>query len=949
MQHNNAHGLPQSSPKWVQGFTNKSVGFVNSRTICYPCGNYIIFINIITRDRSFLKCHTGGIGAFAVNPNQHVVAFSDRQLNPVIYIYNFQGLKKVAKLTGQASLDYSLLAFSHAGPYLASYSSLPDFSLSIWDWHKKVVLCSQSQPGVEVTAMSFNPMSWHQLCLHSGTSVTIWTIERNNEEHILKSKPVKLPTEDGSIVDEQNSFFSRPSVSDPYFGPVLPNSAIAGLVGDEAETFRPKDDIQPCVHPTVHCWTPASELYMGCEEGYFLKIGADTFKAVLVNPKSSTDTKAKRRATFRSLSQASVKGQAPAKRGAQNVVLLAMALHKDGLYAAGNSVAESGEVHIWQLDDGAFVSKMCLHVLVTAMACSLSSHCVAVGTGKGHVYFIDVTEVETPRVIHRVLLSEIPVQFIHYEQSGQFLITSNINGQIFVLNAFPSKLFEILGCVEMSSEIIDLTSLYDIEKDTTEVIVLLCPPEIKRARVEIFNLHANIISENEKCITERGMLKENKIRRRAYELDFSLYSLVKRKDGTVLGYTSQAPFICKYHLSAKITWKDQPISLSEKKTPSKQFGHAFLYLSPHGKWLASVAESGIVFIHDASSMDVLAREYCHSYHGRGIKSFAFSLDSQYMLACGSQDGALVCLKWKKLGERKTKDAVDFGSYLLTMFNSYIFRENLALRNMTEWTAASKPQLYESASSQIRLHKTSGIELTEEDEYFLLTQAKPDEIAWIDQKAQKAIKDESSKFAEKRKEVKLGIKELRKKVCVIDLLEYFQKLCRGIALQFIQNIFCEIVVSPLLASPKQSMIVTETICILDRRSDYHVSEQEIQVRKDIEMENLANRYIREIIKHECWDAMSVKGRSVKTFHSPCEVQNYPMRERTPEEQQMLDRVLYLKKIEAIDLKVETLYSSFPPNVSSSTCVLYMIMILDVSHNEIGRLNKVRITKIIYNIK
>ena len=36
----------------------------------------------------------------------------------------------------------------------------------------------------------------------------------------------------------------------------------------------------------------------------------------------------------------------------------------------------------------------------------------------------------------------------------------------------------------------------------------------------------------------------------------------------------------------------------------------------------------------------------------------------------------------------------------------------------------------------------------------------------------------------------------------------------------------------------------------------------QVRKDIEMENLANSYLHEIIKQECWDAMSVKGRSVK---------------------------------------------------------------------------------------
>uniref|UniRef100_A0A670XYP4 Cilia- and flagella-associated protein 43 n=1 Tax=Pseudonaja textilis TaxID=8673 RepID=A0A670XYP4_PSETE len=395
---------------------------------------------------------------FALNASQNIVAFSDRQLNPRIYVYNFPGLKKIAKLKGQASLDYSLLAFSHTGPYLASYSSLPEFCLSIWDWQNKLVLCSKSQPEIEITAMSFNPMNWHQLCLFNGASVTLWTIERNNQEHILISKPVKLPAEDGSLTDEENSFFCHPSVSDPYFGPVLPNSAIAGLVGDEAETFKPKDDIQPCVHPTVHCWTPDSELYLGCEEGYFLKIGADTYRAGLLTQKLSPDE-------------------------SQNVVLLSMALHKDGLYAAGTD----GFVRLYKIKSTSFQAEDCFEIeepittlffspdyiyllvetekgslyifnpnsnedvialldasmsqflaadfivpgnthcvdphekihyhlfisKVTAMACSLSSHSAAVGTPTGRVFFVDLTNVETPRVIHRILLSEnMTVKFL---------------------------------------------------------------------------------------------------------------------------------------------------------------------------------------------------------------------------------------------------------------------------------------------------------------------------------------------------------------------------------------------------------------------------------------------------------------------------------------------------------------------------------------------------------
>ncbi|KAL8187387.1 UNVERIFIED_CONTAM: hypothetical protein K2H54_047783 [Gekko kuhli] len=866
----------------------------------------------------------------------------------------------------QASLDYSLLAFSHSGSYLASYSSVPEFSLTIWDWRKKILLCSQAQPGVDVTAMSFNPMSWHQLCLHSGTSVTLWNIERSDNEHLLKSKPVTLPAQDGSTMHEQNTFFFCPNTQDPYFGPVLPISAVAGLAGDEAETFKPKDDTQPTVHPTVHCWTPTSDLYMGSEEGYFLKIGADTFKAVAVHQKLSPDAKAKRRTTFRSMSHSAGKAEDGGRNEAQNVALFAMALHKDGLYAAGNvramkdlslaipdqnpgidqkqdgvvrcyqvkgtqfqtedclemderitnlifspdytyllvetekgslyvfnpndnedviqlldasegqflgvdfivpgskhcvSVAESGEMHIWQTEDGACISKMSLHALATAMACSLSSHCVAVGTKGGHIFFIDVTDVKLPRVIHRVLLTEQPVEFLQQHRS------------------VGESMGECQAMV-LSHEIIDLTSLYDIEKEASEVIALLCPPDIKRARIEVFSLPSKIVLDNEECISERGLLKDHVIRRRFYDLEFPLCSVVKRKDTTVYGYASQAPFICKYHFASKISWKDSPVIKSEKRIPSKQFGQASLHLSPHGKWLASVAESGVLIIHDAATLDILAREHCHSYHEHGIRTLTFSLDGQFILVSGL-DGAIVLLKWKRISERKLKDAVDFGNYLLSNLNDYIFQENTFLRNMPEWARILGPKLDSAlfqSDSQVKFKKGSTVEIEEEEEYFLLTQEKSSEATWLAQKAEKAIKEETDKFTDKRKGVKHGIKKLRKKI---------------------QEMMFENAKAPTIEKLDQQEF---NVDIEEQERQLIESEKEVaRVRKDIEMENLTNAYLREIIKEDCWNAMSVKGRSVRSFHLPCEIQNYPMKERGPDEVAFLERILRMKKIEKTDMK------------------------------------------------
>lgn len=48
-------------------------------------------------------------------------------------------------------------------------------------------------------------------------------------------------------------------------------------------SLKPKDDLYPLLHPTMHCWTPTSDLYIGCEEGHLLMINGDTLKVTVLN------------------------------------------------------------------------------------------------------------------------------------------------------------------------------------------------------------------------------------------------------------------------------------------------------------------------------------------------------------------------------------------------------------------------------------------------------------------------------------------------------------------------------------------------------------------------------------------------------------------------------------------------------------------------------------------
>ncbi|XP_009948640.1 PREDICTED: WD repeat-containing protein 96, partial [Leptosomus discolor] len=897
---------------WVQGFSNKNFGFINNQTACYPCGNYILFLDIETKKTTVLQCETGQVGAFAANGNSQVLAFSDRKLNPIIYIYTFPELNKLTELKGNAQLDYTLLAFSFTGPYLASYSSIPEFVLSVWNWQENRLLCSESQPGVTATSLSFNPMNWQQLCFVNESSITIWHIEKNNDEHHLKRNPVKLPDEQGSVSPQEDLFFPVTRSEDPYHGPDLPVSAVAGLVGDEVETFMPRNYIKPSVHPTAHCWTATSEIYMGCKEGYVLAIDAETCSVSVLQQKPPPEYMCKVSDMVSCVCREEQKRKGGKPKDLQNPVLFAMAFCNEGLYAAGSegillfyhikglqyelkictdilqpisslifspdytvlllvtdqgtvytykpvhsgeavklldtcsscflaadfltpgnkycvSVTISGEVQVWFLEDGTCLSKLNLDIEATAVACCPSSNSVAVGTKGGQIYFLDVTKVEAPRVVHRIFLSKFPVMSLHYDQSGQFLIARATEGHIFILDARPSKLFQVLGYVVLADEVLDLSVVSDFKNDLVEVVVLLHVAEVQRARLEIFCLSSALTTDNDKYVNEQGMLNASAIKKGQYDLDYPLSSAVRLKDNIVYGYCTCAPFICKYHLSEENMLESPSVFLSEKRTPSNQFGSGFLCLSPNSRWLASAAKDGVLFIYHTFTMDILAQKHCQSYQGGGIRSVVFSLDGKFILVNGETDGALVCLKWK----------------------------------------------YEVPL------KSSSVEVTEEDgNVTSLYSASTNDMTWIGQKIKKVIREETQRFANQKKELQMGIKKLRKTI---------QKMIREN--EQVPDI-------EKLEQQEFNLDVEE-----QERAQAEAEQEVARVRKEIEMENLANRYLQDVIKRECWDAMCVKGRAVKCFHMACEVKNYPLKERSEEELETLEKVLQLKKIETAGLEVQ----------------------------------------------
>ncbi|XP_045294768.1 cilia- and flagella-associated protein 43 isoform X1 [Leopardus geoffroyi] len=924
---------PSLSVRWVQGFPKQNVHFVNDSTICYPCGNFVIFINIETKKKTVLQCMNGVVGVVATNVPYEVVAFSDRRLKPLIYIYNFPGLTRRTKLKGSVLLDYTLLSFSYCGTYLASYSSLPEFELALWKWESSVILCKKSQPGVDVSCMTFNPMNWRQLCLSSPSALTVWTVEKSNQEHYLKARSVKLPMEDGSFYNETDVIFPTSLPKDLIYGPVLPLSAIAGLVGEEAETFRPKDDLYPLLHPTMHCWTPTNDLYIGCEEGHLLMVNAETLKVTILNKIEDT-TSREGCHLINPVTMAYQKGgvlisgidgfvysfiikdlhykiedflqvEEPVEHmmfsPSYQMLLIQTETGSIYIYTFGeepsfNRVLEacdgkfqaidfispgneycmtlthSGEVCVWCLEDGTCASRICLNTPATVLASSPSSFSAAVGTQEGSIHFLDVRDPETPRAVYKVFPSKWSVQHLLYDQRGIYLLVGTSEGCIFIINANPSSLFQILGFVEVGKDILQISTVSLLETDIVEVMVLSPLPETGRSRLEIFTLPTTLPQVSTSFADERGRLRDELIAKFLYEIEHTLSSAVlDYQSHQVYGFCNQVPYICSYRLPEK---EHSGICILKpyQKVQSKHYGPGMLSLSPHGLWLTTIAKGGILCIRDVHTLETFARSRSHSHQGHGIQSVRISMDGKNILVNGRNDGTLVYLRWRRFGGNLASEILEYCQKLLISLSNTMDEENdylsILKRKSLNLGSTSEHTVNEDTKLSI---DSSQEELTQVDN--------SKEIPWIQQKSQEAIRKEIKLFSKKRKEIKTGIKALAK--TVLTMMEENEA---------IDNI-------AKLEQKEFSLDLEE----LERL--HNENEEEVaKIRKDAEMHNLAKAYLAELIKEECWNAMAVKGRALKCFHMPYVVENFPMKERTDEELKELKRVLQQKKIEAECLKL-----------------------------------------------
>ncbi|XP_043568822.1 cilia- and flagella-associated protein 43 isoform X2 [Chiloscyllium plagiosum] len=966
------------SVRWVKGYTPQKVLFVNNNTICYPCGNFLIFMDINTKKEKVLQCENGSIGVFTTNSTKSIVAFAEQRLKPFINLYSFPELTKTSVLTDGAELDYMLLEFSYSGFYFASFSSLPEFNLTIWNWKANVRLCSESIVGMQPTVLSFNPVNQLQLCLASEERLLLWNIERCDDFHLLKRIDVKLPAEDGTPVVSEDVGIGPDSSALTYYGPKMLISAQAGLVGDLANTFVPRELKKTLVQPISVCWTPISDLYVGCNTGQLLLVDAELHRAVVLatpfNEQLSTGS-------LKNMSSNLTMSVYPELKPC---AVKTLALNKKGLYTAGldgilycikvtphkveieecfsvgmpiRNIAfsvdfesllvatETGSMHIykpsepdkvttvldihsgdyvsaallgtgkqycvsarilgavqvWSVADGKLISTLVLPVKIKVMASCPSSNYVALGTETGHIYFINLAKVETPHLVYQIHLHNISIQCLEYDHGGQYLLAGCSDGHMFILNAKPSKQFKVLGYTEVKDEIMGCSLAFHMSKKMVNCLILASQTGDDKSHGATWLTRFDLLGDltaSSTSVDHRGMMNDVAIRKQTCQAELPLTSVILNTDLHVYGYCTLTRTIYKYKISRGSS-NDSFSLITQAKVEGHQLGPGFLYLSANQQYLVSVARDGYIQLRDANNLQGTHLETpCHSYRLGGVKSVTLSLDCRTVLTTGVHDGTIVCNTERvdPAGSERNKVVLDYNRSMISMLDQSCVAEDKALAVLEQQREVTKDKLdvaenvshLSRGTSTLSASSFSIASTSSSKSYQRLDDSRFPESTWLETKMAEAVEKDNRKHAEAKAKLKQGIRKLR-------------------------------------ATIKRMMLENENVPEIERLEHHEFNldlkeqkrlhsegeEKVAKVRETIEMENLASQYLREVIKRECWDNMSVKGRTLEAFSSGLAVTNYPMRERSSGELQLLKKVMQQRTIELIDLKVRKDIVETPP--------------------------------------
>ncbi|XP_035222354.1 cilia- and flagella-associated protein 43-like [Stegodyphus dumicola] len=489
--------------KWAYGVCTGLPMFVSNEDILVPCG--VFFKRCDLSGRVYRKiCDPGiRIGCAASLPELGVLAISEKKEKALIYVLNYPSMKVMSVLNHGSSEEYQALSFTGI-EFLVSLKFRICHEIDLWRWSSGERLQSLSTPlaysEVPLNNLSVDPMLWYSLCIQSNIRLIFLHIKYSDEKYHLYDRSVEL-------YENQNKSFYLNSKD---------NS-----VGSNIDV---RDDFKP-LRIACYCWLPGSNLFVATATSLFkvnyinsavvfiykFPEGKSTVTSMVLNTtglfvgyKTGCIDVFSMTNDLANLKESIAVGQSimhlQFSFDYETLIITTsktcVLLHKDGSKSlttvlSGDILGDlaacmiaplsrlcviakkNGLLHLLKSTDGSHLSSIQLDEEISSVSASPLCCYIAVGSVTGFLYFIEVTDLSHPKIVHCTKPYEIPIERIKFDNFGQLIVTSAQSQSVKLWNALPSSDFRFLGMKKVSRQVKDI-ALFGRASEEDKLLLILC-------------------------------------------------------------------------------------------------------------------------------------------------------------------------------------------------------------------------------------------------------------------------------------------------------------------------------------------------------------------------------------------------------------------------------------------------------------------------------------------
>lgn len=133
------------TPSWVRGSKVEDIVWIGKEMLAWCIGLYIVFFHVAKKRQTLRWCwnNVTGDGAHHIcgHVSSPIFAFSERSLNPRIFVLTYPSMAKICECVQGCASGYLAIAFT-AHDHLLSLGSYPNFPLIVWCWRtgEKVIV-----------------------------------------------------------------------------------------------------------------------------------------------------------------------------------------------------------------------------------------------------------------------------------------------------------------------------------------------------------------------------------------------------------------------------------------------------------------------------------------------------------------------------------------------------------------------------------------------------------------------------------------------------------------------------------------------------------------------------------------------------------------------------------------------------------------------------------------